>query len=271
MVLGVTVVLLLCSVSACNKQYTAEVNPAVTEVIIISAEPFPSTEVAANDKPTVPENVAEGMDYLFDFHFSERYGDRVTSDFSLTLPSDNNVDEETIFLLGQLQSNMQQFSEHSYDGDGMVPHMYKRHWYTVETGYSLLLETDFYEPDDVEYISYMWTNIKGTKTSRNVSIGSTEADLLSAYTTDLYYLTRDATEPAVAKYTEDYDAEFNFACAYTWQPYTLKSNDIRDITFYIKDGIITSIEIAEPFELRYVYGYDRVAGLQYADEKRSAL
>ncbi|MGN0710751.1 MAG: hypothetical protein ACI4LO_03240 [Anaerovoracaceae bacterium] len=47
--------------------------------------------------------------------------------------------------------------------------------------------------------------------------------------------------------------EFEFDYAYAWQPYNAENNDIRDITFYIKDGKISSIEVIKPFELRYVY------------------
>lgn len=45
-------------------------------------------------------------------------------------------------------------------------------------------------------------------------------------------------------------------------------NEIRDITFYIKDRMVVAIEIVQLFELRHVYGYDRDAGLQYAEEQR---
>lgn len=58
---------------------------------------------------------------------------------------------------------------------------------------------------------------------------------------------------------------------YMWQPFTPETNEIRDMTFYIKDGKVAALEIIEPYELRHVYGYDRDAGLQYANVKREAL
>lgn len=36
----------------------------------------------------------------------------------------------------------------------------------------------------------------------------------------------------------------------------------------MKDGVVAAIEVMEPYELRYVYGYDRAAGLKYADTRR---
>lgn len=50
-------------------------------------------------------------------------------------------------------------------------------------------------------------------------------------------------------------------------PFTQESNELRDITFYMKDGVVAAIEVMEPYELRYVYGYDRAAGLKYADNQ----
>ena len=63
----------------------------------------------------------------------------------------------------------------------------------------------------------------------------------------------------------------SFDCAYAWQPFAVESNDIRDITFYINDGVVVAIEMMEPYELRYVYGYDRDAGLARAVENRNKL
>lgn len=50
-----------------------------------------------------------------------------------------------------------------------------------------------------------------------------------------------------------------------------ETNEIRDITFYMKDYAIAAIEIIEPYELRHVYGYDREAGLQYTEDKRGEI
>lgn len=242
--------------------------PAGSPSVSTPAEkPTPSPAVETGvDRPTIPENVAEGIAYLYDFRFSARYDDRVTGDFSLALP-----EGRTLSLLERYESELVPILQHCYDGDGMVPHMYQRYWYTLETGGSLLVQTDFYEPDSVEYISHLWTDTQGAETNRGVAVGSTEGALLSAYTEDLFYLGPDEAEPAIATFTEDYDTGFTFDCAYAWQPYTTETNDIRDITFYIRDGIVASIVMAEPYELRYVYGYDRDAGIQYANAQRDAL
>lgn len=268
---AVPMVILSCLLTACDSQLPPTDDPVVSGSAMVSDEPVVSNGDFADDKPTIPDHVAEGIDYLYDFRFSERYDDRVSDEFSLALPSGFNPSDDTLFLFENYQTELVPISEASYDGDGMVPHMYQRYWYTFETGDSLLVQTDFYEPDDVEYISCVWTDIEGASTNQNVAVGSTEAELLSAYTEDLFYLEQDAAEPAVAKFEEDYDAGFAFDYAYAWQPFTGETNDIRDITFYIKDGKVASIEMMNPFELRYVYGYDGDAGLQYANEKRSEL
>lgn len=59
--------------------------------------------------------------------------------------------------------------------------------------------------------------------------------------------------------------------AYAWQPFTAETNEIRDITFYMRDGTVVAIELVEPFELRYVYGFDREMALQKADENRESI
>ena len=152
-----------------------------------------------------------------------------------------------------------------FDGDGMTPHKYKRYWDSFETG-NLEIGTHYYEPDGVEYISYLWSDIEGVKTHRNISVGSAEEDILSAYPEDLYYVDQESASPGFMELRDKKD--FNYDYAYTWQPFTAESNDIRDITFYIKEGKVVSIEMISPFELRYVYGYDREAGLQYVEEQR---
>lgn len=238
---GVMIVMLLCVLAACSKPMPSADDPAASDRVI------------ARDKPTIPENAAEGIDSLYDFRFSERYGDRVSGNFSLILPEGTGFHRDRLCLLEKYENKTPPVSVYSYDGEGMAPHMYKRYWYTFETGGSLLVETDFYEPDSVEYVSYFWTDAEGAKTNQGIGVGSTETALLSAYTEDLYYLDLDDAEPAMVKYAEDHDAGFEFDHAYAWQPFTTENNDIRDITFYIKDGKVSSIEVAEPFELRYVY------------------
>jgi len=235
-------------------------------------------EEIANDRPTVPDNVPEGIDHLYDFRFSERYDSRITSDFSLVLFDKVNPISDTLSLFEKHHNEMDFEKEYLYDGDGMVPHMNKRYWYTFEKG-NLMIGTHYYEPDKVEYISYLWSDIEGVKTNRNVAVGSVEKELLSAYTDDLYYIDKDEalseiglSAIGIIGYNEgnliELDENYDFDYAYVWQPFTSETNEIRDITFYIKGGKVVAIEVIEPYELRHVYGYDRKAGLQYTEEQR---
>lgn len=234
---------------------------------------LPLEETGTADRPTLPDNAAEWMEYLYDFTFTERYDDNRTADFSLILP-------ENVHLLSsghaiELYEKYQNEAVPDYikvlDGDGMVPHLYKRYWYSCGAGQELFLETDFYKPDNVEYVSCIHSNIEGVATNRGVAVGSSESELLSAYREDLYYLDKGETGPRFAAVESGSDFQFVIEYAYTWQPFTPETNEIRDITFYMNDGKIVSIEVTSPFELRYVYGYDREAGLRIANERRAAL
>lgn len=147
----------------------------------------------------------------------------------------------------------------------MTPHKYKDYDFSNE-GEVLIVKTHLYEQDEVEYINCICTNINGVKTDLGVGIGNSEKELLTAYTDALYYLEMEQVEPIYISLEPFPLCEFDYA--YAWQPFTFETNDIRDITFYIRDGIIVAIEMVEPFELRYVYGYDREVGLQQANENR---
>jgi len=132
----------------------------------------------------------------------------------------------------------------------------------------------------LEYISYLWSDIEGVKTNKNVSVGNTEEVLLSAYPHNLYYLDKEEAfseigltalgiiEYSEGKLTETINEKYDFDYAYMWQPFTRENNEVRDITFFIRNGKIAAIEAISPFELRHVYGYDREAGLQYTEEQR---
>lgn len=242
----VTVIAISCLISACDGENISE------EVAV--------EEEKVADRPTIPGGVPEGMEYLYDFTFSENYDNRVSDEFSVIIPNEikfqNNkttTESNKISLFEEYVSAETPVSKYSYDGDGMVPHSYNRYWYTFGKDGNLLVETDFYEPDKREYISYFWTDIKGAMTDKNVAIGESEDALLGTYTENLDYIDKNNAEPCVAKFDIDLDVEFEFDYAYAWQPYNAENNDIRDITFYIKDGKISSIEVIKPFELRYVY------------------
>jgi len=167
-------IMLFCQLSACS-------TPTLPD------EADGSDEEIVNDRPTVPENVAEGIEYLYDFRFSERYDANITDDFSLVLSNKVSPIRDTLFLFERYQNEWDTVKEYLYDGDGMVPCIHKRYWYTFKEG-GLMIGTHYYEPDNVEFISYLWSDVEGAKTNKNVAVGSTEKELLSAYTDDLYYL-----------------------------------------------------------------------------------
>jgi hypothetical protein len=261
-------------------QFTACGSPASPDKGIGSDEKIVDDRPAANDKPTIPENVAEGIENLYDFRFSERYDDRITDDFSISLSGEaSTIGGDTLFLFEKYQNKVNAVKEELYDGDGMVPYQHKRYWYSFKEG-GLMVGTQYYEPDHVEYISYLWTDVEGAKTNQKVAVGSSEKQLLSAYTDHLYYLDKDEALSENGMYgiimiespdgdLGKLDEKYDFDCAYLWQPFTPETNEIRDIAFYIKDGKVAAIEMTEPFELRHVYGYDRDAGLKYTEEQRN--
>ena len=226
---------------------------------------------AEPEKPTIPEDVAAGTEYLYDFKFAERYDKQITDDFSFVFPSGNleGVKNDTIFLLERYKLENIPVQESTYDSDGMQPHKIKDYCFSFDQIGKLYLKTDFYEPDRLEYVRFVWTDIDGTKTNLGVGVGSSEKELLIAYTDSLYYLDKEDIEPVyfALEDTSDYDFEY----AYTWQPFTTETNEIRDITFYVKDGTIVAVEMVQPFELRYVYGLNREASLQKANENRQSI
>ena len=223
--------------------------------------PYLSTGTLSSDKPTLPENVPLGTEYLYDFRFSERYDARVSEAFSLLFPDtvDTGVSGNQLYLLARYQNKRTPSTEENRDGDGMVPHGYRTYRYEFGTAGTLMVETDVYEPDGLEFVSYLWTDVAGARTGAQVEVGSTEEELLSAYPENLYYL-----EPGMGL-----DSALPYDCGYAWQPFTAESNDIRDITFYLRDGAVAAIEMMEPYELRYVYGYDRDWGLERANANRT--
>jgi len=162
---------------------------------------------------------------------------------------------------------------YEYDGDGMTDHRYKRYLYTVDNG-SMVIGTHYYEVDSAEFIDYLWTDAIGAgRTDTGIAVGSSEAEVLDAYTgTQALYLLSKEELPddeglTMFDYIYDYDSlmykedRYDFDCAYFYQPFTPETNDIRDIHFYIKDGVVAAVEMMYPFELRNVYGYDSEAGL----------
>lgn len=265
---AIAIVLLL---TACTVQTTPNDNPPASEGAAISSAPSSSNDTPVSSRPTIPEDAPMGMEYLYDFQFSDRYDERVSSDFSLVFPStiSTGLKNRELSLLECYQNELVPDREEVYDGDGMVPHKYKDYYYSFDEAGWLLVKTDFYEPDHLEYVSYICTNLNNTETNSGVGVGSSEQELLSAYTDNLYYLGSGQEEPVYSSF--DGRPEFEFDCAYAWQPFTADSNEVRDITFYLCNGVVSAVEMTEPFELRYVYDYDRDTGLQLANEKRAEL
>lgn len=229
------------------------------------------------DTPTLPEDVPEGIEHLYGFSFFDRYDNKIDKDFSFAFSEKIESFNDILFLFEIYENKTESEQEHIYDGEGMVPHIYKTRRYNFGK-VSLIIGTHYYKPDNVEYISYLWTDIRNIKTNKNIAVGSTEKELLSSYTEYLYYIDKNEaiSEMGSLYFTyedsnkEAFDEQYDFDYAYMWQPFTPETNEIRDITFYIKDDKVAAIEIIEPYELRHVYGYDRDAGLQQVNEMREA-
>lgn len=247
----------LCLLTACSVE-TQEQDTASADNSAVSSN-------APADKPTVPAETPEDLREMYNFSFSERYDDKIAEAFSLMFSQD--VQPNPMVLLQKYENQMEAVGERIYNSDGMEPHKYREYEYAVEAGGRLVVRTDYYEPDQAEYVSCLWTDLEGTRTNLGVGVGSSETDLLAAYQEDLYYLEGDHTEQV---WSDELSA-VQYQYAYAWQPFTEENNDIRDITFYIRDGVVAAIEMTEPYELRYVYGYDRAAGLQAANKRREEL
>ena len=259
---------LLFSLAACTSPGVEEPTPTPSLLPSPSASAPLILDDGKGDRPTMPEDLPQDMAYLYDFFFSERYDRQVSDEFSLT---GRELPGRGMFLLYEPYVNQLEGAvETTADGDGMTPYRLRQYRATLESG-TLLVGTHYYEPDQLEYLSYLWTDIPGMKTVREVTVGSSEADLLRAYPEQLYYLTAQEASPGIWSLESESDLSPSFDCAYTWQPYTQENNDCRDITFYLKDGTVAAIEISSPYELRYVYGYDRDAGLETANANRAAL
>ena len=201
-------------------------------------------------------------------------------DFSLNFSDVGNSMQENYTLFDSFKDLTQTAPVILHESDDLVPpEQHKLYWYTMDNG-GLFVDTDYFELDQREYIAYLWTNIEGAKTNKTVAVGSSENDLLIAYKDNLLYLEKDEalsekksnllsfsdfSDEHLATLEEKYDFDY----AYVWQPFTPETNDIRDITFFIKNYIVVAIEIIKPSELRHVYGYDRELGLQQTEEKRN--
>lgn len=212
----------------------------------------PETE---DERPSVPDRKWSIENY-FDFTFAERYDDKKDMDFSLTLPKEK---DDPIVLYDRFSYDTSVYKRYASGGkkyvyrsenDGLTAYDSNKYLCILNGGTFLALETDYYEPDDREYVSCVRTNAAGAATYRGIAVGSSQDELLAAYTEDVYYLTKEQTE----MYPIENEPAFDFDHAIVWQPFTPETNDTRDITFYIRNGKVSVIEVMQPYELRYVYG-----------------
>ncbi|MDR1247242.1 MAG: hypothetical protein LBK57_09475 [Clostridiales Family XIII bacterium] len=102
--------------------------------------------------------------------------------------------------------------------------------------------------DALEVVVYMCTDVwREPTTYRGVAVGFSEKELLRLYPDDLYYLDKDEASGSNEIYLRNKD----FDRAYFYRPNDQTANDI---TFYIKDGEISFIEMTAAYERRYAYG-----------------
>jgi hypothetical protein len=116
----------------------------------------------------------------------------------------------------------------------------------------VLIETLNYNMPDaddaLEIVVYMCTdNTREPMTYRGVAVGSSEKYLLRLYPDDLYYLDKGEA----SGHNEIYLRNKDFDRAYFYYPDDETANDI---TFYIKDGDVSFIEMTAAYERRYAYG-----------------
>ena len=216
------------------------------------------------ERPTVPPDAAEGTEYLYDFDFYDRYNARVDEAFGLAFYDEETKTGGEYILLMPVEGALEGATVESIDGDGLTPYQLKRYKQDGPNG-SLVVGVHAYPLDGVEYISYLWTDRPGMCLAdwSSLEVGAPEKDLVWRYS-NLRPIDKGEAELdwMSSHSTWDFD-EF-----YVWQPDPPESNDCRDITFYMKDGKVAAIEMTAPFELRYVYGHDKGAELQRAEERR---
>lgn len=220
------------------------------------------------ERPTVPTDAAEGTEYLYDFLFRERYGAKVDKTYTFMVLNEESGSVDYYTLLMPVEGALEGAVAESIDGDGMTPYQLKRYKQDGPDG-SLVVGVHAYPLDEVEYISYLWTDRPEVWTDWYIGVGESEEDLLWSYwgRANLRLIKKEKAELdwMSAHSTWDFDE------LYVWQPFTPENNDVRDITFYMKDRKVAAIEMTVPYELRYVYGHDAEAELQRADERRQGL
>ena len=131
-----------------------------------------------------------------------------------------------------------------YKGIDTIEHSGEKGDFLINTKNFNMPDTD----DALAVVTYMCTDrMWEPKTYRGIAVGSSEKDLLRLYPDDLYYLSKDGADGN----NEIYQRNNDFDYAYFYFPADQTANDI---TFYIKGGKVSFIEIIAAFERRYVYG-----------------
>lgn len=265
-----------------NENNMKDSNPIVSQTEMPKVEnTSPSTEPdkAPLDKPTIPQNFHENLHYLWDFTFSGRYDARMTDDFSLILTDKSGKVQGTYTLFDHFNEEEETINVLRHESDDLAPpSQHNLYWFASQNG-GLFVDTDYYALDNQEFITYLWTNSEGMHTNKGVAVGGTESNLLRTYEDDLYYLEKDevlsSTRSNLLSYIDFVDnnlatleKKYDFEYAFVWQPFTPETNEIRDITFFMKQSKVVGIEINMPPELRHVYGYDRERGLALTEAMR---
>lgn len=209
---------------------------------------------SGSDTPTRPEALSKELEHLYDFHFSERYDEQILDEFSLLIPKEGSDAFQILFLLDTYETKYRVTEAYAFPNDGLVPYIPKRYLSTFEDG-SLMIGTDDYEADHVEYISYLWSDLEGVRTNKGVMVGSAEEAIFLNYTEHLYYmdkgeafsnLNRSARSILGDGGTQTPDEKYDFDYAYLWQPADAAQNDRRYLTFFIRDGYVSAIEMQNP-------------------------
>ena len=165
-------------------------------------------------------------------------------------------------------SRKQQYTDYFADYSVLTDYEDGRSFSASGEKSGFLIETLNYNlPDSKEALAvviYMGTDRPwGPKTYRGISVGSSQKELLRLYPDDLYYLSkaRASDNGQTSKRNRGFDY------AYFYYPDDQTSNDI---TFYIKDGRVSFIEMIAAYERRNVYdGANQPANLVNQPVNRS--
>lgn len=148
-------------------------------------------------------------------------------------------------------SRKQQYTDYFADYSVLTDYEDGRSFSASDEKSGFLIETLNYNlPDSKDALAvviYMYTDGPwGPQTYRGISVGSSQRELLRLYPDDLYYLRNagSADNGQTGNRNKGYDY------AYFYYPDDQTSNDI---TFYIKDGRVSSIDMINAYERRYVY------------------